>query len=293
MYNNGGRIERYLLTIMNDLQKKQLEILKEIIRVCEKHNLKYYLLGGSVLGAVRHEGFIPWDDDIDICMPRPDFDKLMALKDEFKAPYFLQNTKTDPGFTYAMAKLRDSSTTYVETVFSRTKMNHGIFVDIFPLDGMSRRKNAKKAIGPKPYLLWFMWWFTYMGHFYRKPNWKKPHWTLLGYLASIIFLPFNIFNWTAKLIKAWTKSINYDKATLIGPYLTMYFNRDSFPKSWFGDGVEGTFEGMKVILPAEYDKYLTQIYGDYMKLPPLDKQKGHHWHKGCSTTIGYKDFPQQ
>lgn len=278
---------------MTDIQEKQLQILIEFIRVCKKHGLKYYLFGGSALGAVRHQGFIPWDDDVDVCMPRPDFDKLMKLADEFEEPYFLQNPKTDRGYTYTLAKLRDSSTTYVETVFSRHNINHGIFIDIFPLDGMSKRKNAKRARGPKPYLLWVLWWFTYLGNFWRKPNWRKLHWTILGYLCSIIFLPFNIFNWMAKLINAWAKRIKWDDATLVGPYLTMYYNRDSFPKHYFGEGVEATFEGIKVIIPSRYDEYLTQIYGDYMKLPPESKQKGHHWHKGASATISYKDYPQK
>lgn len=77
----------------------------------------------------------------------------------------------------------------------------------------------------------------------------------------------------AKLINAWAKRIKWDDATLVGPYLTMYYNRDSFPKHYFGEGVEATFEGIKVIIPSRYDEYLTQIYGDYMKLPPENKQK--------------------
>ncbi len=90
---------------MNDLQQKQLEILKEFIRVCEKHNLTYFLVGGSCLGAARHKGFIPWDDDIDVGMPREDFDKYVELQKEYEGTkYFIQTWKSDPHYTYNYAK---------------------------------------------------------------------------------------------------------------------------------------------------------------------------------------------
>ena len=112
---------------MNDLQKKQLEILKAFIKVCEKYNLRYFLVGGTCLGAARHKGFIPWDDDIDVGMPREDYDKYVLLQKEYEGtPYFIQTWKSDPRYCYNFAKLRDSSTTFIENYFMSHRINHGV-----------------------------------------------------------------------------------------------------------------------------------------------------------------------
>lgn len=274
---------------MNELQEKLLESLKELIRVCEKHNLRYYLFGGSCLGAVRHKGFIPWDDDLDVAMPRPDFNKLMKLKDEFKEPFFLQNQKTDKAYPYTFAKIRNSSTTFLETAFAHHNINHGVYLDIFPLDGM-KRKGFDQPKTLKPYLMWFMWYFTYLGHLWMPLRLRKLYLDIPLNLVALIFTPFILGNWMSKLLSKYAQSTPYEKATLVGPYLTMYFNRDSFKKEIFGEGVDATFEGLKVKLPSDYKSYLTQIYRNYMKLPPVEKQKGHHYQSGYSMTIGYKDY---
>lgn len=275
---------------MNEFQAKQLVLLKDFIRVCEKHHLRYYLFGGTLLGAVRHGGFIPWDDDIDVAMPRPDFDQLMKLKAEFFPPFFLQNYHTDPSYTYTFAKLRDSSTTFIEAVFAMHNFNHGIYIDIFPLDGATRRPNARKTRSLKPVLMWVLWWFTYLGHYWHRPS--KKNWWYCGfaYLISTVFLPFNLGNWLTRLMHRWAKAIPFEQASLIGPYHTMYFNQDTFPKAWFSESAPGTFEGVEVHLPIAFDQYLQRIYGDYTKLPPMSKQVGTHLHIGKSTTIGYRDF---
>ena len=131
---------------MNDLQKALLEIFKAFVAVCEKHHLRYYLIGGTCLGAVRHKGFIPWDDDIDVGLPREDYEKFIQLQDEFKdTPYFIQTWKSDPKYIYGYAKLRNSNTTYIENFYKHFQFNQGLWIDIFPIDGFSRVvKPAKK-----------------------------------------------------------------------------------------------------------------------------------------------------
>ena len=147
---------------MNDLQKRLLVIFKAFAEVCEKHNLSYFLNGGSCLGAIRHKGFIPWDDDIDVMMPREDYEKFLTLQKEYEGtPYFIQCWKTDPHYIYGYAKLRDSSTTFIEDNYVNHRINHGVWIDIFPIDGMSkepidRAKCAKKVK--------FIWWQTYMAY---------------------------------------------------------------------------------------------------------------------------------
>jgi len=276
---------------MDKLQMVQFDLLKEFIRVCEKNHLRYYLFGGTCLGSIRHQGFIPWDDDVDLAMPRPDFDKLMKLGSEFSNPYFLQNRESNKHYIYTFAKLRNSNTTYIEYVFSHNMINHGVWIDIFPLDGLSKKKNKKELHKFKPYWIWGQLTFSYLYHVMRPIRFNKHFFSDIGLdLISLVFLPFNIFNWNLRVIELLEKSIPYDKATLVGPYETMYFNQEALPPSVFGDGVDAKFEGITVKVPSDYKTYLTHIYGDYMKLPPLEKQVGHHINHGLSLTMGYKDY---
>ncbi len=111
-----------------------LDLLLQFDSVCKKHGLRYFLNSGSLLGAIRHKGFIPWDDDIDVEMPRDDYEKLMTLSDEYKYPYFLQTPFTDKNSAYSFAKLRNSNTTMASKHFAFQDMNHGVLIDIFPYD---------------------------------------------------------------------------------------------------------------------------------------------------------------
>ena len=112
----------------------ELDLLIKFDKVCQKYGFKYWLAYGSLLGAVRHKGFIPWDDDLDVMMPREDYDSFIKLSSEFENPYFLQTHETDKGYYYSFAKLRNSNTTAVSKMFAFEKWNQGIFLDIFPND---------------------------------------------------------------------------------------------------------------------------------------------------------------
>lgn len=273
---------------MNELQKVMLESLVEFIRVCDKHKLRYYLIAGSALGAIRHQGFIPWDDDIDVAMPRPDAMKLLALKDEFKAPYFLQHYKTDPGYVYPFMKLRNSNTTYIENFMQYHKMNHGIWVDIFIIDGMSKTETLKSK--GKNGRLWLLYYIIYAANFYAKPRLKTFVPQLLLTLVSLLLFPFKINNWLIKALDRSMQKIKFDEAKLVGAYLLWGGNKEAMPKDYYGEGVKVPFEGVLVNVPSKYHEYLTARFGDYMQLPPENKRYGHHHNVGESTTIGYKDY---
>lgn len=273
---------------MNELQAVMLESLKEFIRVCEKHNLTYFLVTGSALGAVRHEGFIPWDDDIDVAMPREDAKKLLALKDEFKDPYFLQHYSTDKGFTYPFMKLRNSNTTYIENFFQFHKMNHGIWIDIFIIDGMSKQETLTNKA--KNGWLWVLYYLVYGANFYGKPRLNNFIPQLLLSLVSLLLFPLKINNWLIKVIDRKMQKVPYSEAKLVGAYLLWGGNKEAMPKEIYGKGREATFEGLKVIVPEHVEEYLTRRYGDFMSLPPENKRYGHHHDAGRSTTIGYKDY---
>ena len=126
-------------TVSKEMKKVwavELDLLSEFQRVCKLHDLKYSVCGGTLLGAIRHKGFIPWDDDIDVMMMRDEYEKLCKLADEFKHPYFFQTEETDPGSLRGHAQLRNSETTGIlkrELKFKRP-FNQGVFIDIFPLD---------------------------------------------------------------------------------------------------------------------------------------------------------------
>lgn len=273
---------------MNEFQKEMLLNLKEFIRVCDKHNLRYFLVTGSALGAVRHQGFIPWDDDIDVAMPRPDAMKLLALKDEFKAPYFLQHYKTDKGYAYPFMKLRNSNTTYIENNFAYHNINHGIWIDIFILDGMSKTPKLKNKL--KNHLYWPLFYLVFAANFYQKPRLKTFIPQILLYLVSILLLPFKLGNWLIKAIDKSMARIKYDEAYLVGAYLLWGGNKEAMPKELYGKGKKVLFEGVEVMIPEKCDEYLTRRFGNYMELPPENKRYGHHHHKGASTTISYKDY---
>jgi lipopolysaccharide cholinephosphotransferase len=123
----------------------ELAMLGEFIRICQKYSLRYYLIGGSALGAVRHSGFIPWDDDIDIGMPRVDYEKFLSVAQaELDADLFLQTHKTDPAYPFSFAKIRNSKTTFIQSDSSHLQMNHGVYIDIFPLDGYPSSKLSRR-----------------------------------------------------------------------------------------------------------------------------------------------------
>ena len=130
-------------SILREVQLIQLNMLLKVDEICRLNNIRYYLIGGSALGAVRHKGFIPWDDDVDIGMFRRDYDQFLDIADKFlDNKYFLQTNRTDPDYHGPYAKLRANNTTYIEKV-SRSlgaKIHQGIFIDIFPLDNVPDKK---------------------------------------------------------------------------------------------------------------------------------------------------------
>lgn len=278
---------------MNELQKCQLEILKEFIRICKENNLQYYLVGGTCLGAVRHKGFIPWDDDIDVAMPRKDYDKFITLQDQMKKPYFIQTYKSDKNYIYNFAKVRDSSTTFVENFFACSQMNHGVWIDVFPLDGMSLEVKSPLEFTKKVRWTWHQVWLMYLPSLKRKVRWKTC-WkdiplNFVAYLFS--FLNFNHYR-NRKVDKRVTR-IKYEEAKLVGNFFGNNAKKEAMPKEIFEEGTIGTFEGVEVVLPKDYDKYLTLLFSNYMKYPPIEQQVGHHHNKGLSLTEDYITYSKK
>ncbi len=275
---------------MNELQKTLLEMLKEFVRVCEENNLTYFLVGGTALGAVRHKGFIPWDDDIDVAMPRNDYEKFLLLQDKFPKKYFIQTYKTDKNYILNYAKLRNSETTYIENYYQTANINHGVWIDIFPLDGMAKKMKDPASLA---YKVKYTWWNTYMMYLpslkrkiHLKTFFKDVSLTIVG----LLFFWLNFLHLRNKWTNFIMQRIPYDSAVMVGNLCGINYKKEAMPKEIFQKGTAGVFEGVKVNLPYDYDRYLTLLFKDYMKLPPKEKQVGHHNNKGYSLEVGYKEY---
>lgn len=263
---------------MNELRRIELNLLKELIRICQKYGLKYYLVGGSCLGAVRHEGFIPWDDDIDVGIPREDYDNFLRFaQSELTEPVFLQTGETDEDYPMNFAKLRDSSTTFVETSLKKMNINHGVYIDVFPLDGYLDSKHSK-----------------FMNRLYMRrinceyflPNSYGISHKLKNILMKMIYPNYRKVRNKRELL---ISKVPFSESSRVTNYCGAWGEREIMPREYFGNGCVKRFEGLDVVIPERYDLYLSNLYGDYMKLPPLEKRVPHHYCEIIDLNKSYKE----
>lgn len=257
-----------------------LEMLIEFDIVCKRHNLTYFMLYGSLLGTVRHKGFIPWDDDIDVAMPREDYEKFIKLGSEFSSPLFLQTPYTDKGYFYTPARLRNSNTTAVVEMFKYAGFNQGIWLSVFPLDrwddngGVERYEKIRKLVKDCS---------TYM----RIGN---PHLDEINKarVAAYHGDPMRDYEEIQRLAQSCKDPDSRYVMTAVitqGRYDTKLLDAADFEKA-----IPMEFEGFEVLVPRGYDHVLRIWYNDYMQLPP--KEKRGIWHAGTvfDADIPYKDY---
>lgn len=227
----------------NDLVKLLMEMLKEYIRICDKYRLLYFMAGGSALGAVRHGGFIPWDDDIDVVMPRSDYMKFLNIaQDELKEPYFLQNYRTEPDFRLDYSKIRNTNTTFIETTAQRLHINHGVYLDIFPIDGYPVKTNEVNRLEFKKRV-----YKLYLGKDYGYANsWKGK--ILLG-IEKIIWGD-NTAKVSEKLENLYMQ-YSYDACDRVICHGGIWGKREICDKSQYGKGTIVKFEGLDVRIPEK------------------------------------------
>ena len=248
------------------LQRKIIGNLEAIDAVCREHGLRYYLWAGTMLGAIRHKGFIPWDDDMDICMPRPDYEQLIShWREWLPQPYEVIAPETDPTYPYPFAKIEDASTTVLER--PDFKFLEGVYIDVFPIDGAPTDEQKRKS------------------HFKRYKFWRH----LLFLRGRDPFKhgkgPRSWFPWLLHKIYSLEDLQNKVKG-----YMTKYPYDESDYVCDYDDGLRGVIEkrilGTPQVYPFEdkqflgvehYDEYLSNKYGDYMQLPPKEKQIQHHF----------------
>lgn len=261
---------------MTDLQKIEFDMLKEFVRICDELNLTYYLVCGSALGAVKYKGFIPWDDDLDVALPRPDYE-IFCEKAQSMLPehLFLQNYKTDPQYPLFMSKIRNSRTTFIESLYQNIKMNHGIYIDIFPLDGYPTNDKDIRDFEKKKIKYELHRTVKYSYNRFSKSNIRHPK-------AIIVY-------WMYKLFGCWKNSAkesekfhsiaisNWTDESILWCNLGNWQGKTEYAvKTQYGRGIEAVFEGLNVKIPENYDAYLTQKYGEWMKdLPDEEKVAPH------------------
>lgn len=253
---------------MNNLQKCIFKIFCEVDRICNKYSINYSIIGGSMIGAVRHQGFIPWDDDMDIAMLRSDYDKFLSIcaKELDSSLFYVQTTDKEINYAFSYAKILLKGTSCHETFAENANITRGIWLDIFPLDNLPNNWLQKKTMNLINYILKSMIWVKcgYGESFHKRQI--KYH--IVKILSSI----FDIDQLKQRRNKLLRK-YNNKKTSLV---FISDFPHILFKRIWFDSYRDYLFEGKLVKGIESYNEYLTFQYGDYMKLPPVEQQKGHN-----------------
>ncbi|MCR5267642.1 MAG: LicD family protein [Lachnospiraceae bacterium] len=263
--NEEERCGHLISSDMKAVWAVQLDLLSRLQDVCQKHGLTYYAAGGTLLGAIRHKGYIPWDDDVDVVMFREDYEKLKTIADqEFSYPYFFQTIETDPLHIRGHAQFRNSETTGYITGEENLAINKGIFIDVFVLDRLPDRAFIRKL-----HTLWLRILFTILTYKrYGKDEERAGLSRLAGPLFRDVFFRFvdhrAMYRHYEKLCRKYNGSDDHTVSTVA---FTQGRNRRYlYPKEWYDKTVEQPFEFINVTIPADYDAILRRLYGDYMTI---------------------------
>jgi len=246
-----------------ELKKVQLDILQAVHEFCAKNKIGYYLTYGTLIGAIRHNGYIPWDDDIDICMARPDYEKFLRFFGDGR--YEVVSFDKDQRFLFSFAKVIDNNTVLIEESGINYKM--GINIDIFPIDGI----DDDTALLKWQILLHKLVDFKVVRLSLSRSLFKNL--VLLAGKMLLCVIPLSV------LIRSMTKNAikhDYDSAKKVCCVAFGSKYNQPIDKTIFEKGVLWQFESKQFYVPAGYDQYLKSVFGDYMKLPPIEKRVTHH-----------------
>ncbi len=264
------------MTNIERLHQVDLDIVKEVINICNENGLVYYALGGTMLGAIRHKGFIPWDDDIDLGMPRKDYERFLEIAPSLLSKTLrLVNYKTDKDYHYYITRVQDIETRVMENRYEAEGKYTHVSIDIFPLDG-----SPNNALLRKIYYFKVMMHRGMMALHYKNGIDKERK----RGLCERLFLKMMITLPTDKLFDAYHQKEKIDKilkkhnmwgSNFSGNIMGAYRTVEMIPTSWYGKDAFYNFENIKIRGIKEYNKYLSHLYGDYMQLPPVNARKVH------------------
>ena len=248
----------------------ELEALTVIDQICRKHAIKYTLIGGSLLGAIRHNGFIPWDDDVDIAMLRDDLEKFKLIcKTELPSKYFYQDMNTDPEYLYLFDKIRINNTLFKEYYLAECNINHGVFIDIFPADNVSDKKSEDKKQFNSFILLRHMFMAKYLSVKARKGK-KKIIAGLIKYL-----IPNNTKNIRNKAFDIMCK-YDKEKTKEVRLFPITYAKKDVYCRKFFEEVEDHKFENHNFLISKYYEQMLVNDYGNWRELPPKNQRVTQH-----------------
>lgn len=259
---------------LNEMKTIELDLLKKIDKICRDNNFRYSIAYGTLLGAVRHKGFIPWDDDIDICMPKPDYEKFIEFCKNNDVSFECLAKEKDCTYYDLISKICAKNTIIVEKNAGRYNLNKGVFVDIFPMEGLGKTKkqavhNFNKSVLWREILNAASWtkFFRSNSHaIYLEPI------RFFFYIISRFIHPSFVIK---KINKIYDKG-EYDSSEYVGVLGSPYRKKDILEKKFIEEYDDVLFEGIRVRKFKNYDWYLKHFYGNYMKLPPIEKQITHH-----------------
>lgn len=264
---------------------KLVGILQKIMEICEENNIHWFVGYGACIGAIRHKGCIPWDDDIDVCMPRPDYDRFIEIcKKTVLGDYELATPYDTPGYYVSFVRMYDKNS----TLYFTTSSLHvsGIYIDIFPIDGVSDG-NIKSHLR---YCRFFKKISKHSRLYYPKSFRRNliKRGKILAYLI-ILFTSLcrrPIQKVSLKMIERTTRKYPFESSKYCMYYGVVYGMKGVIPKEWIEETIWVPFENIQVRIPKHYHEYLTHIYGDYMTPPPDDKKDDRH-------IVKYLDFEKR
>lgn len=260
-----------ILMTSEEEREVRFKILKYLDKICRKNKIKYSLTGGTLLGAVRHKGFIPWDDDIDIFLTRPEYEKLYKVLEKENEYLWLTN-ESDSNYFLVYGRLVDPNT-YIEDEGIDDIKGYGVFVDVCVVDGLPDDKVIRKI-----HCLFMR--FLYRSR--RCASYRHKQYVP----ANIVKRAFkSIYQSICKMIgiKRWVywldetaQKYSFHEGKYVGNLMSQYGEKEIMHRKSFEKYIEMSFEGEKFMVIAGWEEYLNNVYGDYMQLPPKDQRKGHH-----------------
>lgn len=252
--------------LLKKLQETEYGILVDVAKFCDENDIKYCLTSGTLLGAVRHGGFIPWDDDVDISMPREDFEKFLSLASSLPKEYECVATRFNSKYPIGIVKVRKNGTVMKEPSMAHLDINHGVWIDIFPLDKVKNIKKLRTRV--------------ILNHLLTTAiNYKLKCHTPEKMTTKIACILLGVFG--VKTLDAWRIKIMSAEEKTDGEYLTNFVSNLGYKKLLFKKDVyfplkKMKFEDGEFYVPNNSEKWLTSAYGDYMTPPPVEKQVNRH-----------------
>ena len=253
---------------LRELQLTQIDMLKELLKIFAELDIKCYALGGTVLGAVRHQGFIPWDDDIDLGLPREDYEKFLKYGQEaMSKKLFLQTYNTDENYMLPIAKVRLNDSIFMEKTTELNDIHHGVYIDIFHLDnGIVDAKKSRKLMS-KLKVVQVRISKSFIVDEPKAKSVARKLITMTNMHRAKYYVEKNNLLVQRYNNIAWTHYCNYNGA---------WGTKELIAIEVFGDGIMLPFEDVQIRVPSNHHEYLKSLYGDYMALPPEENRCSHH-----------------